>query len=48
MADGIARQVVDENRAVIAPKSAIAPDRDCAKQIIERMVLLFRGRDPEE
>jgi hypothetical protein len=38
MADGIARQVVDEkNRAKLlpcAPKSAAAPDRDCAGQII--------------
>jgi hypothetical protein len=40
MADGIARQVVDEkNRAKLlpcVPKSAAAPDRDCAGQIISQ------------
>ena len=47
MADGIARQVVDEkNRATLldcAPKSATAPDRDCAAKIIGHYgPLLFR------
>src|SRR5579872_4343752 len=47
MADGIARQVVDEkNRAKLlpcAPKSATAPDRDCAGQIMSRYgTRLFR------
>jgi len=47
MADGIAKQVVDEkNRAKLifcTPKSAIAPDRGCASQILERYgLLLFR------
>lgn len=47
IADGIARQVVDEkNRAkliVCAPKSTTAPDRACARQVIERYgMLLFR------
>jgi hypothetical protein len=47
MADGIARQVVDEkNRAKLIsckPKSATAPDRGCAGQILERYgLLLFR------
>ena len=47
MADGIARQVVDEkNRAKLipcTPKSATAPDRGCAGQILERYgLLLFR------
>jgi hypothetical protein len=47
MADGIARQVVDEkNRAKLlpcAPKSATAPDRDCAGQIINQYgARLFR------
>ena len=47
LADGIARQVVDEkNRAKLlpcAPKSATASDRDCAAQIIARYgLLLFR------
>ena len=47
LADGIARQVVDEkNRAKLlpcAPKSATASDRDCAGQIIARYgLLLFR------
>jgi hypothetical protein len=47
IADSIARQVVDEkNRAKLiscTPKSAAAPDRDCAKQVIERYgLLLFR------
>ncbi len=47
MADGIARQVVDEkNRAKLlacAPKSTTAPDRDCAGQIISRYgAQLFR------
>lgn len=47
MADGIARQVVDEkNRARLigcAPKSAAAPDTDCAGQVIARYgLLLFR------
>ena len=47
MADGIARQVVDEkNRAKLiscTPKSAAAPDRGCASQILERYgLLLFR------
>jgi hypothetical protein len=47
IADSIARQVVDEkNRAKLiacAPKSATAPDRRCAGQVIERYGrLLFR------
>jgi len=47
MADGIARQVVDEkNRARLldcAPKSVTAPDRGCARQILEHYgLLLFR------
>jgi hypothetical protein len=47
MADGIARQVVDEkNRAKLlpcVPKSAAAPDRDCAGQIISQYgARLFR------
>lgn len=47
IADSIARQVVDEkNRAKLiacTPKSATAPDRGCASQVIERYgLLLFR------
>ena len=47
IADGIAKQVVDEkNRAKLiscTPKSATAPDRACARQVIERYgLLLFR------
>jgi len=47
MADGIARQVVDEkNRTKLlacAPKSVAAPDRDCAARIIGQYgPLLFR------
>jgi hypothetical protein len=47
IADGIAKQVVDEkNRAkliVCTPKSATAPDRACARQVLERYgLLLFR------
>jgi hypothetical protein len=47
MADGIARQVVDEkNRAKLiscTPKSVKAPDRVCAGQVLERYgMLLFR------
>ena len=47
MADGIARQVVDEkNRAKLlpcAPKSATTPDRDCAGQIMSQYGMrLFR------
>jgi hypothetical protein len=47
MADGIARQVVDEkNRARLiacTPKSATAPDRACAGQVLEQYgLLLFR------
>src|SRR4051812_2836120 len=46
MADGIARQVVDErNRKLLpcAPKSPTAPDRACAGQILDRYgFLLFR------
>jgi len=47
MADGIAKQVVDEkNRARLiscVPKSALAPDRGCASQILEKYgMLLFR------
>ena len=47
IADGIARQVVDEkNRARLlacTPKSAAAPDRNCAGQILDRYgLLLFR------
>ena len=47
MADGIARQVVDEkNRAKLlpcTPKSVTAPDRACASQIIDHYgLLLFR------
>jgi len=47
MADGIARQVVDEkNRARLidcAPQSPTAPDRSCAAQILQRYgLLLFR------
>ncbi len=54
MADGIARQVVDEkNRARLiacTPKSVTAPDRSCAGQIIERYGLLLfrRPLTPEE
>ena len=47
IADSIAKQVVDEkNRAKLlscTPKSATAPDRDCAGQVIDRYgLLLFR------
>jgi len=47
IADSIAEQVVDEkNRSKLiscAPKSASAPDRDCARKIIDRYgLLLFR------
>jgi hypothetical protein len=47
MADGIAKQVVDEkNRTRLiscTPKTALAPDRGCASQILERYgLLLFR------
>jgi Protein of unknown function (DUF1592)/Protein of unknown function (DUF1588)/Protein of unknown function (DUF1585)/Protein of unknown function (DUF1595)/Protein of unknown function (DUF1587) len=47
MADGIARQVVDEkNRGRLiacTPKSATAPDRACAGQVLEQYgLLLFR------
>jgi hypothetical protein len=47
IADSIAKQVVDEkNRPKLiscAPKSATAPDRECAHQIIDRYgLLLFR------
>src|SRR4051812_575137 len=47
MADGIAKQVVDEkNRARLIsciPKTALAPDRGCASQILEHYgSLLFR------
>ncbi|HUE64836.1 MAG TPA: DUF1592 domain-containing protein [Rhizomicrobium sp.] len=47
MADGIARQVVDEKNRVkllsCAPNSATAPDRDCAGQIISQYgTRLFR------
>src|SRR5215217_4811368 len=47
IADGIARQVVDEkNRPKLipcTPKSATTPDRACARQVIERYgLLLFR------
>src|SRR5678816_2163570 len=45
MADGIARQVVDEkNRAKLIsckPKSATAPDRGCAAKILEQYGLLL-------
>ena len=47
MADGIARQVVDEkNRAKLiacTPKSVTAPDRACASRVLEQYgLLLFR------
>jgi hypothetical protein len=47
IADSVARQIVDEkNRAKLiscSPKSATAPDRDCASQIIGQYgLLLFR------
>ena len=54
MADGIARQVVDEkNRARLIsciPKTALAPDRGCASQILEKYGLLLfrRPLTPEE
>src|SRR5437773_233611 len=54
MADGIAKQVVDEkNRTKLiacAPKSATAPDRDCARQVIDRygFLLFRRPLTPEE
>jgi len=54
MADGIAKQVVDEkNRARLIsciPKTALAPDRGCASQILEKYGLLLfrRPLTPEE
>jgi hypothetical protein len=54
MADSVAKQVVDEkNRSRLmscTPKSAVAPDRDCAAQIINRYGLLLFRRPlaPEE
>ncbi len=54
MADGIARQVVDEkNRARLiscTPKSAKAPDRACAGQVLEHygMLLFRRPLTPDE
>ena len=47
IADSVAKQVVDEkNRARLmpcAPKAVTAPDRNCARQVIERYgLLLFR------
>ena len=54
IADSIAKQVVDEkNRAKLiacSPKSAVAPDRDCASQIIGQYGLLLfrRPLTPEE
>ncbi len=48
IADSIAKQVVDEkNRAKLlscTPKSATAPDRDCAGQVIDRYGLLLLRR----